>query len=234
MSQGLKEDAMPRRSSTTSAITLLVVGSSLTLGVLAHQLSADGRGARQNHFDATTNNYVEVMGDQPDVWEVDTLWQGYFEEVVANQPGARKVDILDETDGGLNGDEPDIGFVQYNQLGNGDLRITVHVAEPPSGVGPLPCDLNVELVVPAEADPFSPVCWPSGAIDELGHWGTVNPLGTLTLNANGVGTRTFIVDATSISNAQPSGERNYAHVDLEGCGLVTNQVGAGRIEWISP
>lgn len=159
---------------------------------------------------------------------------------VTNTAGPRLIDILDNTAAGLNGDEPTIGYVTYNQVG-GKLLIDIHVLKNPVNAAP-PCDIQVELVTESP-DGLSPD-WATGGITEAGaapgfeHFGDITnpPNGSMmVLNATPPSASSFIffTNAGKIAGAQGAGLRNYGHINLEACGLGFNQVGASRVEWIT-
>jgi hypothetical protein len=164
---------------------------------------------------------------------------------VTNTPGVRVIDILDNTQTGVNGDEPSIGYVSYSQV-SGNLLIDVHVIRAPASTKSfLPCTLSVELVT-ERPDGRIPDDWATGGIGEdtggqSGHFGIPNLLGSITITSDAIaGVASFVRPTTefTIEGAQqPAGLRNYGHINLEQgegrCGLELNQVGASRMEWIT-
>ncbi len=158
---------------------------------------------------------------------------------VTNTPGVRVIDILDNTQAGVDGDEPSIGYISYSQVG-GNLLIDVHVVRAPaSTTSSLPCTLSVELVT-QRPDGSIPDDWATGGIAEApgGHFGDITIVGTMTISSGPIaGVASFVQPTTdgAILSAQSAGLRNYGHINLEqgSCAVEFNQVGASRLEWIT-
>lgn len=108
-------------------------------------------------------------------------------------------EVYDETSDGLQpATDPDIGNVQAvaNPGGQARLVIEVHVQKAAPN-----CELTVELVRDSEAS--------NGGLDETGHGGSIQDLGTLTTNGGGNGNAHFDVELTD------TGTQSFAHIDIE-------------------
>lgn len=114
----------------------------------------------------------------------------------------QQFEVYDDTQDGLNpATDPDIGNVQAvaNPGGKERLIIQVHV----QGAAP-DCELEVELVRDDEAS--------NGGLDETGHTGSIDVLGTLTTNAVGNGNAHFDIKPSGDGKADT---QMFGHIDLE-------------------
>ena len=142
--------------------------------------------------------------------------------VLAKPPGAQVFDAYDNTQDGLVvGEDPDTGNVEVNANPGGSDRLIINVHA--QKVAPN-CELSVQLIRDSAAT--------NGGLDESGHLGSIQTLGTLTTNNVGNGNAHFDIqvgDGTLDTTM-------YGHIDLEdvngtcteadGSSVANNEYGA--------
>ena len=135
--------------------------------------------------------------------------------------------VSNDPDTGL--PDPDVGWVSYRLPTKGDpnniiINVKIHKGVP--NIGPL----EIELVTSAQIV--------SGGLDPSGnsrHGGIRTVIGTISTNAAGEGqSGDIVVDVRTLSNVSPSGLRTFAHVDVEGGPLLTNDYAATVLSWMQP
>lgn len=120
---------------------------------------------------------------------------------MAKPSGAQVFGVYDNTNDGLVvGTDPDMGNAEVNANPGGSDRLiaNVHVQKAAPN-----CELTVELVRDTEAS--------NGGLDETGHTGSIQVLGTLTTNNVGNGNAHFDIQ---VGDGTPDTE-TFGHLDFE-------------------
>jgi hypothetical protein len=140
----------------------------------------------------------------------------------AQPNGAQVFDVYDNTDDGLVvATDPDMGNVEVvaNPGGSDRLIVNVHVQKAAPN-----CELQVELVRASEGS--------NGGLDETGHIGFIQTLGTLTTNNAGNGNAHFDIQVgdgtldTAVFGHVDFEDITATCVEADGTGVDVNEYGA--------